>query len=126
MSGGKRLHAYRLVFCWVNVLFWFGCCSVENYEDWYMIDAWLDEKWVPDTCCLPANYDVGCGKLRNSALYNQDATTKYTAGFCSGCMLIGVVGLMIAFIQLYGLISSMLLFCTVKHKRTSRTYKSYS
>lgn len=28
--------------------------------------------------------------------------------------------------QLFGLISSMLLFCTVKHKRSSKTYKSYS
>ena len=28
-------------------------------------------------------------------------------------------------LQLFGLISSMLLFCTVRHKRTSHTYKSY-
>ncbi|KAJ8959281.1 hypothetical protein NQ317_019584, partial [Molorchus minor] len=48
------------------MLITFGCCGVENYEDWYMIDAWSDEKWVPDSCCLPASYDIGCGKLRDS------------------------------------------------------------
>lgn len=40
--------------------------------------------------------------------------------------VIGVVGLGIAFAQLFGLITSMLLFCTVKHKKDSDTYKSYS
>lgn len=115
-----------LVQIWDNIQTKFGCCGVVNYEDWYMIDAWSDEKWVPDSCCLPANYDIGCGKIRDTGIYLHGCYSQIHSWFLQRLHVIGVVGLMIAFIQLYGLISSMLLFCTVKHKRTSRTYKSYS
>ncbi|XP_025835238.1 tetraspanin-9-like, partial [Agrilus planipennis] len=36
------------------MLITFHCCGVQNYEDWYMIDAWPTKKWVPDSCCVPA------------------------------------------------------------------------
>lgn len=27
------------------------CCGVNSYEDWYHIDQWPREKWVPKSCC---------------------------------------------------------------------------
>ncbi|CAH1112825.1 unnamed protein product [Psylliodes chrysocephalus] len=115
-----------LVHIWDNIQTKFGCCGVKSYEDWYMIDAWPDEKWVPDSCCLPANFDANCGKIRDGAIYTQGCYAQINNFFIRRLDIIGFVGILIAFFQLYGLISSMILFCTVKHKRASRTYKSYS
>lgn len=30
----------------------FGCCGVDGFSDWFEIDAWPAEKWVPDSCCI--------------------------------------------------------------------------
>ncbi|XP_023012078.1 tetraspanin 5D [Leptinotarsa decemlineata] len=115
-----------LVQIWDNIQIKFGCCGVRNYEDWYMIDAWPDHKWVPDSCCFPANYDQNCGKVWGAEVYTQGCYAQINNFFIRRLDIIGFVGILVAFFQLYGLISSMILFCTVKYKRTSRTYKSYS
>ncbi|CAG9819561.1 unnamed protein product [Phaedon cochleariae] len=115
-----------LVQIWDNIQSQFGCCGVQDYQDWYMIDAWPEEKWVPDSCCLPASYDYNCGKIKDVSIYTQGCYDQIHNFFIKRLDIIGFVGILIAFFQLYGLISSMLLFCTVKHKRLSRTYKSYS
>ncbi|XP_022901657.1 tetraspanin-9 [Onthophagus taurus] len=108
------------------------CCGVENYEDWFMIKAWEDKRWVPESCCYPdILYDkpngTYCGRKLNSAdnWYDRGCYSEIHNWFIARLYVIGVVGLGIAFIQLFGLISSMLLFCTVKHKRHYYTYKSY-
>ncbi|XP_050297922.1 tetraspanin-9 [Anthonomus grandis grandis] len=115
----------NLVGIWDEIQSTFRCCGVENYEDWHMIDAWPDQLWVPDTCCLPANYGVGCGQQRSDSIYKSGCYKKIYEWFKERLLVIGLVGLTVAFVQLFGLISSMLLFCTVKHRRRSRTYKSY-
>jgi tetraspanin-9 len=28
------------------------CCGVNSYEDWYFIENWPREKWVPRSCCI--------------------------------------------------------------------------
>lgn len=64
-----------------------------------MIDAWPDEKWVPDSCCLPANYDLHCGKIKDSGLYMQGCFSQIYNWFLQRLDIIGVVGLMVAFLQ---------------------------
>lgn len=120
-----------LVAIWDHLQSEFHCCGVKNYEDWYMIDAWPDKKWVPDSCCLPAvefsHLAIDhCGQSGNSELwFGRGCSDQVHMWFVQRLHFIGIACLVVAFIQLFGLISSMLLFCTVKHKRSSHTYKSY-
>ncbi|XP_063231945.1 tetraspanin-9 [Bacillus rossius redtenbacheri] len=112
---------------WTHIHDEFHCCGVTGYEDWYDIKAWPGEKIVPDSCCLPkiANH-TDCGRSRDPDMwFAKGCAEQVQMWFVERLHIVGVVGLVVAFIQLFGLISSMLLFCTVRHKRTSHTYKSY-
>ncbi|CAG9765562.1 unnamed protein product [Ceutorhynchus assimilis] len=114
----------NLVIIWDDIQLTLKCCGVESYMDWYLIDAWPDERWVPDSCCLPADYATGCGK-KTTGFYQSGCRESIYKWFKERLLVVGLVGLTVAFVQLFGLISSMLLFCTVKYRRRSRTYKSY-
>jgi len=61
-----------------------------------------------------------------SLWWDKGCAHSLQSWFTGQLNVVGAVGLGIAFVQLFGLITSMLLFCTVKHKRASDTYKSYS
>lgn len=38
---------------WDKVQVDLHCCGVNSYEDWYHIDSWPNQKWVPKSCCRP-------------------------------------------------------------------------
>ncbi|XP_014253928.1 tetraspanin-9 [Cimex lectularius] len=106
----------------------FHCCGIKSYEDWYSIDAWPNVRRVPDSCCLPAFKKAGCGKPGGQDhWYTKGCSEKVLMWFVKQLHVVGVVGLIISFFQLFGLISAMLLFCTVRHKRAKgHIYKAYS
>ncbi|EEB14058.1 tetraspanin-9, putative [Pediculus humanus corporis] len=106
----------------------FSCCGVTDYEDWYDIQAWKGKNQVPDSCCLKQYENTtDCGMSGNPDMwYPNGCSEKVHMWFVERLHIIGAIGLVITFIQLFGLLSSMLLFCTVRHKRTSSTYKSYN
>lgn len=112
---------------WDKIHDQFHCCGVMGYEDWYDIRAWPGMKMVPDSCCLPDFRNAtDCGRADNPDMwYNKGCAEQVQMWFVERLHIVGIVGLVVSFIQLFGLISSMLLFCTVRHKRTSHTYKSY-
>lgn len=112
---------------WSHVHKEFRCCGVVEYTDWYKISAWPKESWVPNSCCLPdyAN-NTDCGHSGSADMwYPKGCSEQVQMWFLDRLHIVGIVGLVVAFIQLFGLISSMLLFCTVRHKRSGQTYKSY-
>lgn len=124
---------------WDKVQVELQCCGVSSYEDWYDISAWRGERWVPRSCCRPRYnslmlegsgddlQSVDCRKAGDpSLLWDKSCGQILHMFFVQRLHVVGTVGLVIAFLQLFGLISSMLLFYTVKHKRSSKTYKSYS
>ncbi|XP_030759996.1 tetraspanin-9-like [Sitophilus oryzae] len=115
----------NLVETWDEIHTTFKCCGVTSYMNWHMIDAWPENRWVPDSCCLPADYGPGCGRKPNESIYEPGCYEKIYSWFKDRLLVVGLLGLSVAFVQLFGLIASMLLFCTVKYKRRSRTYKSY-
>ncbi|XP_073997568.1 tetraspanin 5D isoform X4 [Rhodnius prolixus] len=111
------------------MLITFYCCGYNNYEDWYEIDAWPDRRVVPESCCLPRYRSVpGCWEERNQdKWYIKGCSEQVFMWFVGQLHIVGIVGLVVSFIQLFGLISAMLLFCTVNHKRTKgHIYKAYS
>lgn len=36
---------------WDRVQMELQCCGVNSYEDWFHIEQWPKEKWVPKSCC---------------------------------------------------------------------------
>lgn len=83
----------------------FYCCGIKNYEDWYMIQAWPDEKWVPDSCCIPAaefSQLAGehCGRTRNTELwFTRGCFDQIHMWFVQRLHIVGIVGLIVAFVQ---------------------------
>lgn len=112
----------------VKKIFQFHCCGVRDYTDWFRIDAWPTEDRVPDSCCVQR--ERYCGRLdsegRNKELwYKEGCATAIQMWLVTRLHVVGTVGLVVAFLQLFGQVASMILFCTVRHKRSSHTYKSY-
>uniref|UniRef100_A0A6B2EJA5 Tetraspanin n=1 Tax=Phlebotomus kandelakii TaxID=1109342 RepID=A0A6B2EJA5_9DIPT len=125
---------------WDNLQSDLHCCGVTSYEDWYAISSWPEERWVPQSCCRSRynetewyegsgidNRYTNCARSKDPSLWwDKGCAQTLQMWFIQRLHVVGTVGLVIAFLQLFGLISSMLLFCTVKHKQSSQTYKSYS
>ncbi|CAG5081237.1 Similar to TSPAN9: Tetraspanin-9 (Sus scrofa) [Cotesia congregata] len=104
------------------------CCGVRDYTDWFQIDAWPTEDRVPDSCCIKR--ERYCGRLdpegRNKeSWYKEGCAAAIQTWVVQRLHVLGSVGLIVGFLQLFGLVTSMILFCTVKHKRASHSYKSY-
>ncbi|XP_050328200.1 LOW QUALITY PROTEIN: tetraspanin-9 [Bactrocera neohumeralis] len=116
-SDRGSLIAPSVAAIWDSVQQSFECCGVSSYEDWYDIQSWSGKRWVPESCCRPSEARSLLTEGSGDSFLRVD------------CGKIRAVGLGIASLvrnQLFGLITSMLLFCTVKHKRETETYKSYS
>jgi len=113
---------------------------VHSYEDWYEIDDWKNKNWVPKSCCRTrhtmspeiyegSGYEIedDCRKKQRPDLWwNQGCLKALQLLLIRKLHVVGIVAIVIAFLQLFGLIISMLLFCTIRSKRKSDTYKSYS
>lgn len=81
----------------------FHCCGIQNYEDWFMIDAWKTDRWVPDSCCIP-NLEFGgngipCGQTNSTYWYPSGCANQIHMWFVHRLHIVGVVGLVVAFIQ---------------------------
>lgn len=115
----------NLVEIWDKVQTELKCCGVESCADWYRIDAWPTESWVPESCCItPVK---GCGQTYTTSWWHRRGCVEQVQlWFAERLHIIGIIGLIVAFIQLFGLISSILLFCTEKKRRSSETYTSFS
>ncbi|KAG5682774.1 hypothetical protein PVAND_012106 [Polypedilum vanderplanki] len=125
---------------WDRVQMELQCCGVNSYEDWFHIEQWPKEKWVPKSCCRTrhtmspelyegSGFDVDddCRKKQRPDLWwSQSCSKAIQMLLIQKLHVVGIAAIVIAFFQLFGLIISMLLFCTIKHKRKSDTYKSYS
>ncbi|GFT28329.1 tetraspanin-4 [Nephila pilipes] len=104
---------------WDHIQEQFKCCGVKNYRDWYHISAWPDKQWVPSSCCLPKFSNMSsCGEL-------EDTSYFYTAGCYANIhnwimerlYIIGIISLLFAFIQLFGIISALIIVFSMEPKR---------
>lgn len=104
---------------WDHIQTNFECCGVNSPSDWYKIDVWSNVDRVPASCCKK--------ELMNITECVEDVS--FTHIHVKGCYerlkiwiierlhIAGLIILAFAFIQLFGLISSMLLFCTLRQRR---------
>lgn len=36
------------------------CCGIDEYRDWFKADTWVEQVFVPDSCCIEEQFS--CGK----------------------------------------------------------------
>lgn len=106
---------------WDHIQQEFRCCGVINYTDWFHNTIWPKQQWVPDSCC---NQDVdnrtGCGRLKlgiASHIYQKGCLDRLHIWFLERMHIFGLIVLVFSFVQLFGLISSMLICCTLRQRR---------
>lgn len=107
---------------WDHIQIKFGCCGVNKVEDWYGINAWPNKDWVPQSCCLE-NYrgNDTCGTTNEKLLWHTDGCyQKMHFWLMQQLYIVAIICMLFAFIQLFGLISAMLLVCRINEKRKMR------
>ncbi|OTF82434.1 Tetraspanin-like protein [Euroglyphus maynei] len=113
---------------WDHIQSNFHCCGVNNYTDWYQINAWPDKLRVPNSCCRPINdsstiIDDDCG-------YDAESDLKHIWKF--GCLQkihhylltnihgVGITSIIFAFIQFMALVCAFLVVFTMGYKKDKR------
>ncbi|XP_054153087.1 tetraspanin-9-like [Oppia nitens] len=123
---------------WDQIQVNFNCCGVNNYTDWYSINAWPDKEWVPNTCCiptLPSNESIWyeledndnedqCGK------HPETDITRYRRHGCyykirhfvlNNLHVVGLTSIGVAFIQFFAIVAALLIVCTMDYKKRNRS-----
>ncbi|XP_041365676.1 tetraspanin-9-like [Gigantopelta aegis] len=91
------------------------CCGVNNYTDWYNIQAWPDEARVPDSCCVePA---TSCGQLDKSFWFDRGCLGEIEYWFVRNMYVLGVVGITVGVIQILGMVAAIVLFCYLRNRK---------
>ncbi|KAH7953858.1 hypothetical protein HPB49_013114 [Dermacentor silvarum] len=111
---------------WDQIHTKFECCGVHSYRDWHRISAWPNEEWVPQSCCLEefVNGTV-CATSKNPRLIHEGGCyRKLHLWIMKRLYIVGIVCMSFAFVQLFGLISAMLLLCTSAEKKKKKKYNS--
>ncbi|GLH07134.1 Tetraspanin [Gryllus bimaculatus] len=90
---------------WSHIHHEFHCCGVKDYQDWYYISAWPEMRYVPSSCCIPNMTNItGCGMNDPpdiDIIYTQGCAEQVQMWFVERLHIIGIIGLVIAFIQVH-------------------------
>lgn len=111
---------------WDHVQHELSCCGVHTYFDWFNISAWPGENFVPHSCCIPAfEYIEECGRLNEISMwFPSGCYNQVKLWFEEHLHLFSIFGFVVAVLQLFGMISSMLLFCSIRRRASWKTYKA--
>lgn len=114
-----------MTLAWDAVQLHLNCCGVVNYEDWYNIYAWPNNSYVPHSCCLPSfKHMADCGTTNQISMwFPSGCFTQVESWFHDRLHFVAVVALAVAAIQLFGLVSSLVLFCAARDRAGYKTYK---
>lgn len=91
----------------VNILFGkfqLHCCGVDSYEDYRQIDAWPDNRIVPDSCCKTGEMATLCGTSGDVNKWWPDGcAAKLSLWLTERLHYLAIIGFLIAFIQVNSL-----------------------
>lgn len=109
---------------WDHIHTKFECCGVRSYRDWHRIAAWPEHEWVPRSCCLEEFVNgTACATSGNPQLIHQGGCyPKLHLWIMKRLYIVGIVCMSFAFVQLFGLISAMLLLCTASEKKKKKKH----
>ncbi|XP_005990999.1 tetraspanin-4 isoform X1 [Latimeria chalumnae] len=92
---------------WDKVQIEFRCCGVTNYTDWFEA---LGKKEVPASCC-PSSTSA-CNVP--SSWWKEACYGKVKNWLANNMLSLQVFGICIGFIQVLGLVFSMIMYCHIK------------
>ncbi|XP_053211854.1 tetraspanin-9-like [Panonychus citri] len=112
-----------LVSFWDTVQTNLDCCGVNSHKDWFQIDAWKTETKVPESCCNReiniTNMYCAEGDLRDHGCY-----IKLKRALLENLHWVAITCVIFAFVQFFSVVSSLLMICTVDHRRNYRPVKN--
>ncbi|XP_046452651.1 tetraspanin-9-like isoform X1 [Daphnia pulex] len=113
-----------ITFAWDHIQYQLSCCGVQHYEDWFNISAWPGNFYVPHSCCIPSfQYMSDCGQLEEVSMwFPSGCYNKAQIWLKERIHLVGIIGFVVGVIQIFGLISSMILFCFTRRRAGFKTY----
>ncbi len=53
----------KIFFSFSSIYLQLHCCGIDEYRDWFNVDIWSGQSFVPDSCCIEEK--AGCGKAIN-------------------------------------------------------------
>lgn len=100
----------------------FECCGVISYHDWYNVAAWPDKEWVPRSCCINRFRNItSCGRKGEVYKWHQSGCYQQMhIWLMERLYIVGIVSVVFAFVQLFGLISAMLIICILSERQKFR------
>jgi CD63 antigen len=95
------------------------CCGSVNYTDWKNNPGLLNTSSVPDSCCMTPSTDCGKGALTDPSQIYQDGCANTLINWAEkNIIIIGVVALVLAFIQIVGIIIACCLAAAIRKDYT--------
>lgn len=85
----------------------FRCCGVLNFTDWFEV---YNSTKVPSSCCLELSKEC---QQTQSMWWENPCYEKVKTWLKDNISSVGIFGLCIAFIQILGLLFSMVMYCQV-------------
>ena len=99
----------------------FHCCGVNNYTDWYQIEAWPDKMQLPSSCCKPLNGTaVDCGQdtdINTENIWKHGCYQKIRYYLLTNIHGVGITSIIFAFIQFMALVCAFLVVYTMDYKK---------
>jgi len=113
---------------WDMVQTKFQCCGVDGHSDWFKANAWPNNDYVPDSCCVSPNNTVAeCGRSGDASIWHKQGCLEMISKFIlEELHILASIVITLVFLQLFGIIASTLLFYHSKPpKPKSPQYKAY-
>ncbi|CAG0917410.1 unnamed protein product [Notodromas monacha] len=123
LMKGIQLHYNRtadfeaLVDIWDDIQTEFECCGVRSYEDWFLAASFSDVDQIPASCCRrQVLYTGSCRTVDPlpEEIYSRGCYVRVRDWVLERLHFVGIGGLLLAFCQLFGLVTSILMYCTLR------------
>ncbi|KAE9556169.1 hypothetical protein FO519_000657 [Halicephalobus sp. NKZ332] len=97
------------------------CCGVESYKDWFNFSGWPSNKFVPDSCCIPAEFAGdnalhNCGKHEGNSdkWFHQGCHELFTDWLLQHTRIIGIFSFLFITVEIIILFTSVRIFRHIK------------
>lgn len=91
------------------------CCGVDSYQDWSNItNSDFPKGQAPDSCCI--YFTSGCGMAPNAEFHKQGCKDNIVDVLEDNIFILGAVVVACGIFQLFGILASLLLYCSLQRK----------
>jgi tetraspanin-4 len=98
---------------WAYVQQQLECCGVNNYTDWYKINAWSTVDKVPPECCK----DNSTSCSRPDQYFQKGCLNSIKEILMGNLYIVGITCVTIILIQILGMTAAMVMFCCLRGEK---------